>query len=82
MSHVLKRLDKGLKLCWYPYSRATLHLEGPDIIKTTLRNIWAGAGELHPLALEVLLIIDGYLKWIEMAQENEPSAACKNRGTN
>lgn len=80
LTHVvlcLTRPEKGLRLFWYPYSRATLHLEGTDIIKTTLRDIWAGAGELHPLALEILLIIDGYLKWIEMGQEREPGTAVR-----
>lgn len=58
---------RALRFCWGPYSRATFHLERPDIIETALRDIRAGAGELHPLALEILLVIDGYLNGIEWA---------------
>lgn len=54
---------RGLRFYRGPYSHATFHLERSDVIKTALRDIWARADELHPLALEVLLVIDGYLKY-------------------
>lgn len=44
------------------YSRATLDLQGTDVVHPTLNNVLAGGGELHALALEVLLVVHGDLE--------------------
>lgn len=44
------------------YLRATLDLQGTDVVHATLNDVLAGGGELHALALEVLLVVDGDLE--------------------
>ena len=43
------------------YLRSTLHLQGTDVLHAALHDVLAAGGELHALALEVLLVIDGDL---------------------
>lgn len=43
------------------YSRATLDLQGTDVVHPALNDVLAGGGELHTLALEVLLVVHGDL---------------------
>jgi len=45
------------------YSRAALHLQRADVVKATLHDVGTGRRELHPLALEVFLVIHGDLEW-------------------
>lgn len=44
------------------YSRATLDLQGTDVVHAALNDVLAGGGELHALALEVLLVVHGDLE--------------------
>lgn len=43
------------------YVRATLDLQGADVLHTTLHDVLAAGGELHTPTLEVLLIVHGDL---------------------
>lgn len=43
------------------YVRATLDLQGADVLHPTLHDVLAAGGELHTSALEVLLIVHGDL---------------------
>lgn len=44
------------------YSRATFHLQGADVVEATFHDVWTGRSELHPLALEVFLVVHGDLE--------------------
>lgn len=44
------------------YSRAALHLQGADVVEAALHDVWTGRSELHPLALEVFLVVHGDLE--------------------
>lgn len=44
------------------YSRATLDLQGTDVVHPALNDVLARGGELHALALEVLLVVHGDLE--------------------
>lgn len=44
------------------YLRATLHLQGTDVVHPALNDVLAGGGELHALALEVLLVVHSDLE--------------------
>lgn len=44
------------------YLRATLDLQGTDVVHPALNDVLAGGGELHALALEVLLVVHGDLE--------------------
>lgn len=44
-------------LCCFGYVRATLDLQGADVLHPTLHDVLAAGGELHSPALEVLLIV-------------------------
>lgn len=42
---------------FFRYVRATLDLQGADVLHTTLHDVLAAGGELHTPSLEVLLIV-------------------------
>lgn len=44
------------------YLRATFHLQRADVVEATLHDVWTGRSELHPLALEVFLVVHGDLE--------------------
>lgn len=48
------------KICGY--LRATLDLQGADVVHPALHDVLAGGSELHALALEVLLVVDSDLQ--------------------
>lgn len=39
------------------YLRATLNLQGTNVVHPALHDVLAGGSELHALALEVLLVV-------------------------
>ena len=42
--------------------RATLDLQGADVLHPTLHDVLAAGGELHTPALEILLVVHGDLE--------------------
>ena len=46
----------------FGYVRATLDLQGTDVLHPALHNVLAAGGELHTLSLEVLLIVHSDLE--------------------
>lgn len=42
--------------------RATLHLQGADVVHTTLHDVLAGWGKFKTFSLEILLVINCYLQ--------------------
>lgn len=51
-----------LSVCSCGYVRATLDLQGADVLHAALHDVLAAGGELHSPALEVLLIVHGDLE--------------------
>lgn len=52
---------KPLRISISGYVRATLDLQGTDVLHAALHDVLAAGGELHAPALEVLLIVHGDL---------------------